>query len=148
MSGAEDLLLKAYAAYNRQDADGLLELVSDDVDWPDGANRLHGKAELKAYWLDQWTRTRTHDQPLAFTAMPDGRVAVRIGQVVRSLDGRVLSRGSFGHVHDIVDSRIARLDIEKGEVRGAVRAASSVSARRRREDRCTAPRRRRGSGNR
>ncbi len=112
MSGAEALLLKAYAAYNRQDADGLLTLVSDDVDWPDGTNRLRGKADLKTYWLDQWTRTRTHDEPLAFTAAPDGRIVVRISQVVRSLDGRVLSRGSFGHVHRIVDSRIARLDIE------------------------------------
>lgn len=111
----------------------MLELVSDDVDWPDGANRLRGKADLKAYWLDQWTRTRTHDQPLAFTAMPDGRVAVRISQIVRSLDDRVLSRGTFGHVHEIVDSRIVRLDIEKGcdsEVSSAIRSTSSVSARR------------------
>jgi ketosteroid isomerase-like protein len=113
MSSAEELLLKAYAAYNAQDADGLLELVSDDVDWPDGANRLHGKADLEAYWLDQWTRTRTHDRPLAFTPLPGDRVAVGISQVVRSLDGRVLSRGMFDHVHDIADSLIVRLDIER-----------------------------------
>jgi hypothetical protein len=29
-------LLAAYAAYNRQDSDALLALVSKDVNWPDG----------------------------------------------------------------------------------------------------------------
>jgi hypothetical protein len=27
----------------RMDTDSLLELVSDDVDWPDNENRAHGK---------------------------------------------------------------------------------------------------------
>ena len=112
MNGEEELLRKAYAAYNGQDVDGLLALVSDDVDWPDGPERLHGKAALEAYWLDQWTRTRTHDQPGAFTHLPDGRVAVRVRQVVRSLDGSVVSRGSFDHVHRIEDSLIRHLTID------------------------------------
>ena len=43
-----DLLLQAYAAYNAQDVEGLLALVSDDVDWPDGTGRLHGKQEVQA----------------------------------------------------------------------------------------------------
>jgi ketosteroid isomerase-like protein len=108
---AEQLLARAYAAYNRQDLDGLLALVSDDVDWPDGSHRLRGRAAVTAYWTQQWTRVRTHDRPVRFTHRPDGTVTVRISQVVRSLAGEVVSTGSFDHVHRIEDSRIVRLDI-------------------------------------
>ena len=36
VSAEEELLSGAYLAYNRQDLDGLLALVSEDVDWPGG----------------------------------------------------------------------------------------------------------------
>ncbi|HEY3071905.1 MAG TPA: alpha/beta fold hydrolase, partial [Candidatus Limnocylindrales bacterium] len=65
-----------------------MALISDDVDWPDGdAGRLHGKDEVRAYWTEQWARTRTHDAPVGFSERSDGRTAVHISQVVRSLDG-------------------------------------------------------------
>jgi hypothetical protein len=35
----KERLLTAYAAYNRQDSEALLALVSEDVDWPDGSAR-------------------------------------------------------------------------------------------------------------
>ena len=108
-----ELLLRAYAAYNRQDAEGLLALVGDDVDWPDGgAGRLHGKEEVRAYWTEQWSRTRTHDEPVAFGEDRDGRTAVHIRQVMRSLDGTVMSEGQYLHLHRIDGERIVRLDIE------------------------------------
>ncbi|WP_052682116.1 nuclear transport factor 2 family protein [Saccharothrix sp. ST-888] len=64
MEARRELLLLARAAYNSQDADVLLELVSDDVEWPnDSTGRLHGKAEVRARWTEQWSRTRPHDEP-------------------------------------------------------------------------------------
>lgn len=43
-----ELLLQAYAAYNSQNVEDLLALVSDNVDWPDDdGGRLHGKAEVR-----------------------------------------------------------------------------------------------------
>ncbi len=58
-----ELLLRAYATYNSQDIEALVALVSDDVNWPDDdAGRLHGKDEVRAYWTEQWARTRTHDE--------------------------------------------------------------------------------------
>ena len=87
-----ELLLRAYLAYNAQDAGRLLTLVTDDVDWPDGAGgRMHGRLALAAYWTEQWSRVRTHDHPVAFHELDDGRVAVDVEQVVRSLDGVTVS---------------------------------------------------------
>ena len=42
------LLLQAHATYNSQDVEGLVALVSDDVNRPDDdAGRLHGKDEVQ-----------------------------------------------------------------------------------------------------
>ena len=109
-----DLLLQAYAAYNAQDVEGLLALVSDDVDWPDGTGRLHGKQEVRAYRTSSWARTRTHDEPVGFTEMDDGRTAVHISQIVRSLEGSVISRGHFQHTHRIEGDLISRMDDRDG----------------------------------
>jgi hypothetical protein len=94
-----ELLLEAYAAYNRRDSDALLALVSEDVYWPDGSARLHGKAEVRAYWTRQWAVTRTHDEPVEITELGSNRSVVRIRQVVRALDGSTISEGSFDHVY-------------------------------------------------
>ena len=83
------LLLRGYAVEGNEKVEALLALVSDDVDWPDDAGRLHGKGEARACGIEQWARTRTHDEPVGFSELNDGRNAVQISQVVRSLDGSV-----------------------------------------------------------
>jgi len=45
----KEILLKAYAAYNHQDSEALLALVSENVDWPNGSARLRGKDALRSY---------------------------------------------------------------------------------------------------
>ena len=39
----EEILRRAYVTYNSRDSTGLLAMVSDDVDWPNGNTRLHGR---------------------------------------------------------------------------------------------------------
>ena len=108
-----ELLLRAYSACNSQDIEALVALVSGDVNWPDDdAGRLHGKDEVRAYWTEQWARTRTHDEPVAFSERNDGRTAVQISQVVRSPNGSAISKGQFLHLHRLEGDRIARMDIE------------------------------------
>lgn len=109
----QTLLFRAYLAYNAQDADRLLARVSEDVDWPDGAGgRIHGRAALAAYWTEQWGRVRAHDHPVAFQQLADGRVAVDVEQVVRTLSGATLSTATLTHVHHVEAGRILRMDIE------------------------------------
>jgi ketosteroid isomerase-like protein len=108
-----ELLLRAYSACNSQDIEALVALVSGDVNWPDDdAGRLHGKDEVRAYWTEQWVRTRTHDEPVAFSERNDGRTAVQFSQVVRSPNGSVISKGQFLYPHRLEGDRIARMDIE------------------------------------
>lgn len=85
----KDLILQAYAAFNRLDANALLALVGDDVDWPEDDVRLHGKDAVRAYWLKEWAKIHPHDEPVAISDLWEERSAVRIDQVVYALDGSV-----------------------------------------------------------
>ncbi len=109
----EELIEQAYAAYNRQDTDALLAFVSEDVDWPDGQARLHGKQELRTYWTRQWAETRTRDEVLEIATPLPHHSIVRIGQVVCALTGAVISTGTFEHDYLIEDCLIMRLDIRR-----------------------------------
>jgi hypothetical protein len=106
-----DLLAEAYAAFNRRDVDGLLELLTEDVNWPNGDARLIGKAAVRQYWLHQFTETRTHDEPVRFVDLSPDRIAVHIDQTVQDRHGRVLSQGAFRYSFAIRAGLISRLDI-------------------------------------
>jgi ketosteroid isomerase-like protein len=106
------LLLRAYLAFNAQDLDRLLVRIADDVDWPDDdGGRIRGSGALAAYWTEQWTRVRAHDHPVAFEEADDGRIAVRVEQVVRSLDGSTVSTARLTHLLRLDGDRIVRLDV-------------------------------------
>ena len=108
------LLLRAYLAYNAQDLERLLALVSDDVDWPDDdGGRTHGRTALSAYWAGQWQRVRVNDHPVAFQQLDDGRICVHVEQVVRALDGSVVSTAEVTHLHQVAGARIERLEIQR-----------------------------------
>ena len=115
MTATADLVRRLYDAYNGRDADGLLALLTDDVDWPDGPVRLHGKEAVRDYWTRQWRRVHTHDEPGEPVELDDGRVAVRISQVVTTPDGSPVSTGQFRHFFRIQDGKAARLDIQPGQ---------------------------------
>ncbi|MEH2455066.1 nuclear transport factor 2 family protein [Nostoc sp.] len=63
----KDLILQAYAAFNRQDANALLALVGDDVDWPEDDVRLHGKDAVRAYWLKESGQTHHVNKRVVFS---------------------------------------------------------------------------------
>lgn len=109
----KDLILQAYAAFNRQDADALLALLSDDVDWPGDDVRLHGKDAVRAYWLKKWAKNHPHDEPVAISDLSEETSVVRINQVVYALDGSVISRGMFEQTYQIKDKLIVRMDLKK-----------------------------------
>jgi hypothetical protein len=43
VTATADLVRRPSAAFNSRDVERLLTLVTDDVDWPDGPARRHGK---------------------------------------------------------------------------------------------------------
>jgi len=92
----------------------VLAALAPDVDWPNGMDgtREHGHEAVRAYWLRQWKTINPSVMPLSVTARGDGAVAVRVHQVVRGLDGAVLSDRMLTHAYWFAGGLVTRMEIE------------------------------------
>jgi ketosteroid isomerase-like protein len=111
---AETLLRRAYEGFNARDVDAVVALMHPDVDWPNAfeGGRVRGHDEVRAYWARQFAQIDPTVTPETFTERADGRIAVAIHQVVRSLDGDVLSDDAVVHVYALRDGLVERMDVE------------------------------------
>jgi hypothetical protein len=109
----EQLLRRAYDAFNARDIDGALALMHPDVDWPNGmeGGREHGHEAVRAYWTRQFGLIDSHVEPVGFERDDQGRIVVDVHQVVRDLEGSVLSDGRVRHVYTLRDGLVSRMDI-------------------------------------
>jgi ketosteroid isomerase-like protein len=109
----EELLRGAYAAFNARDIERALVLMVPDVDWPNGmeGGRVHGHDEVRSYWTRQFGMIDSRVSPAGFEQLDDGRVAVRVHQVVRSLEGDALSDGYVTHVYSFRQGLVSRMEI-------------------------------------
>ncbi len=104
-----------YDAFNRRDADGVLAMMSEDVDWPNAwkGGRLVGRDAVREYWIAQWAEIDPHVEPLSVAKRVDGSVAVTVHQVVRSADGELLGDTQLVHLYRLVDGLISHMDVEQ-----------------------------------
>jgi ketosteroid isomerase-like protein len=107
-----ELLQRAYEAFNARDIEAALDLMADDVDWPNGmeGGRVSGRDAVRSYWQRQFALIDSHVEPKGFTTAEDGRVAVDVHQTVRDPHGVVLSEGRVTHVYTLRDGLVTRMD--------------------------------------
>jgi hypothetical protein len=91
-----------------------LALMHLDVDWPNGmeGGRERGHAAVRAYWTRQFGLIDSHVEPVGFEVDADRRIVVDVHQVVRDLEGAVLSDGRVRHVYTFRDGLVERMDID------------------------------------
>ena len=114
MADTNSVLQQAYLAFNRRDIDGVLSLMTEDVSWPKASEggRVVGKQEVRDYWTRQWGEFDPSVEPLA-TREEDGRTTrVRVRQLVKSLQGDLLSDSEVVHVFTMTGGLIAAMHIE------------------------------------
>ena len=117
MPTTQTVIARAYAAFNRRDIDAALDLMSGDVSWPKASEggRVVGKDEIRAYWTRQWQEFDPHVDPIEVIDRKDGKMEVRVHQLVKSLAGDVLSDSEVCHVHTVVNGLIERMDLKDNE---------------------------------
>jgi hypothetical protein len=117
MENTQTLITQAYAAFNRRDIDGALALMSEKVDWPKASEggRVVGKAEIRAYWTRQWAEFDPHVEPIEVIDREGGKTDVKVHQLVKNLDGDVLSDQEVLHIYTIVNGLIERMDVKESE---------------------------------
>jgi hypothetical protein len=113
VSEHEELLRRAYEAFNARDVDAALALMHRDVDWPNGmeGGRVLGRAAVREYWTRQFEVIDSRVEPEGFTTDAEGRVVVDVHQVVRDTAGELLSDGRVEHVYTIRDGLVERMEI-------------------------------------
>jgi hypothetical protein len=113
VSEDEELLRRAYEAFNARDVDAALALMHRDVDWPNGmeGGRVLGRAAVREYWTRQFEVIDSRVEPEGFTTDAEGRVVVDVHQVVRDTAGELLSDGRVEHVYAIRDGLVERMEI-------------------------------------
>ena len=113
MADIKTLIKQAYSAFNKRDIDGALALMTRDVSWPKASEggKVVGKEEVRAYWTRQWGEFDPHVEPVAITEGDGGKVRVRVHQLVKSLQGDVLSESEVLHVFTVNSGLIAAMDL-------------------------------------
>jgi ketosteroid isomerase-like protein len=113
MADTKALIERAYSAFNRRDIDGVLALMTEDVSWPKASEggRVVGKEEIRAYWTRQWGEFDGKVRPLAITEEDGGKIRVRVNQVVRNLQGDLLSDSEVVHIYTMNGGLIAAMHL-------------------------------------
>ena len=109
----EQLLRRAYEAFNARDIEAAIALMRPDVDWPNAmeGTRVHGHDGVRDYWTRQFTTIQSRVEPQDFRRDPDGRVVVD-GPPGRAQPGRRAARRRDGqHVYTIRDGLVTRMDV-------------------------------------
>ena len=113
MANTQALIAQAYSAFNRRDVDSALALMSENVDWPKASEggRVVGKEEIRAYWTRQWVEFDPNVEPMEVTDREAGLTDVKVHQLVKNLNGEILSDQTLMHVFTIANGLIERMDI-------------------------------------
>jgi hypothetical protein len=111
------LLIEMYDKFNARDMDAVLARLHEDVSWPNGweGGWLTGREAVRDYWTRQWAAINPKVEPVSFEDDDSGRIVVGVHQVVRDLEGNVMSDNLVDHVYEIADGLIRRMEIRTPE---------------------------------
>jgi hypothetical protein len=109
----ENLIEKAYSAFNKRDIDGVLMLMDQEVHWPNGweGGFVEGHQAVRDYWTRQWAEINPIVLPVGIKQMRDGRVEVDVQQIVKDLKGNLLTDAKIKHVYTMKNGLIKAMEI-------------------------------------
>ncbi len=112
MADEIELLKRVYDRFNARDMEAVLAAMHDDIMWANGmeGGHVHGRDGVRSYWTRQWAVIDPHVEPVSFSCS-EGQVTVEVHQVVRDLEGNLLTDKIVGHVFRIEGGLIRRFDI-------------------------------------
>jgi len=110
----EDVIQKAYTAFNERDIDKALSTMQPDVQWSKAweGGYISGHDEIKQYWTRQWSEINPNVEPVGFTERENGSLEVEVLQKVENLHGKSVFNGTVKHVYVFEEGLIKTMDIE------------------------------------
>jgi len=110
----QDLIKKAYFAFNTRDIDTALSTMHPDIQWPKAfeGGYVNGHIEIREYWTRQWTEIDPKVEPVIFNERENGTLEITVKQIVTDLEGNLLFDGKVKHIYTVQDGLLRRMDIE------------------------------------
>ncbi len=110
----QDLIKKAYSAFNDRNIDAALSTFHAEVEWPKAfeGGYVSGHDDVRKYWTRQWTEINPNVEPIGFIERPNGTFEITVLQKVKDLEGNLLFDGIVKHIITIQDNLFRRMDIE------------------------------------
>ena len=113
----EDLIKKAYSAFNKRDIDKALSTMQPNVQWSKAweGGYISGHNEIKEYWTRQWKEINPTVEPIEFNERQNKSLEVVVHQNVKDLQGNLMFDGTVKHIYTFQDGLIKTMDIELAE---------------------------------
>lgn len=110
----ENLIKKAYGAFNDRDINMALETMQPDIQWSKAweGGYISGHNEIRDYWTRQWKEIIPNVQPTGFNERQNGSLEVIVHQNVKDLQNNLMFDGTVKHVYTFKDGLIKTMDIE------------------------------------
>lgn len=110
----ENLIKKAYPAFNSRDIDTALSTFHSKVQWPKAfeGGYVSGHDEIRTYWTRQWSEINPTVEPIGFNQRQNGTFEVTVHQIVKDLQGKIMFDGEVKHIYTLEDNLLRRMDIE------------------------------------
>jgi len=111
----QSLLSQLYQDFNARHIDAVLAHMHADVAWPNGweGGYMTGHEEIRSYWLRQWQQINPGVEPLSFEARSEDQIAVKVHQVIKDLDGQLLSDDQLYHVYSFENGKVRSMRIDR-----------------------------------
>ena len=110
----QDLIKKAYAAFNKRDINAALSTMHQDVQWPKAfeGGYASGHNEIREYWTRQWTEINPNVEPIGFKERQNETLEITVHQIVKDLQDNLMFDGTVKHIYTLKDGLLQRMDIE------------------------------------
>ena len=110
----QNLIKKAYSAFNSRDIETALSTFHSDVQWPKAfeGGYISGHNEIREYWTRQWKEINPNVEPIRINERQNGTIEVEILQIVKDLKGNIIFDGIVKHIYTIQDNLLRKMDIE------------------------------------
>lgn len=112
MTISNDFFSKLYDSFNRRDIETTLAAMSPDVKWANGMEGgfVHGRDEMSDYWTRQFKQINSRVEPESI-ATKDGKTIVTVHQLVKDLEGNILSDSIVKHIFQVENGLVKSFEI-------------------------------------
>ena len=110
----EQLLRQLYPDFNERNIEQIMTHFAESADWPNGmtGGREIGHEAIRTYWTNQWQMINSQVTPISYRVAND-HIILEVHQLIKDMEGSMLSDSIVFHTYKFVDGKITRMDISE-----------------------------------